>query len=222
MMAKTRLLFLSLLLLFGCNNYGLLDKLENPGGGSNLAGSPSSPPPTYRIFVTFGSFPGAMVWDPANNPPISIVRADLNCQTDSNKPGGTATWKAMLVDGGTRRACTSANCSTSGNGEHNDWVLKPNATYVRPDGTLIGSTNDKALLVFPLSNSIGIGSFLPWTGLNTDWTSDTSNNCGGWTIDDAGYGSVGEAGAATAAAIRYNLTPLGPCASGKPLYCVEQ
>jgi hypothetical protein len=217
MMAKTRLLFLLLLLLFGCNNYGMRDKLENPGGGSNLAGSPSSPPsgppPTYRIFMIFGGSDGN---------PGGILGADNICQNDFNKPGGTATWKAMLVDGNTRRACTSANCSSSGNEEHIDWVLKPNANYVRVTGELIGSTNDKALLVFPLSNSIRGSSASIWTGLNTDWTSDTSNNCGGWIINGTGYGSVGQADAVTAAAIRHNLTPLGPCASGRQLYCVEQ
>jgi hypothetical protein len=216
MMAKTRLLFLSLLLLFGCNNYGMLDKLENPGGGGNLAGSPSSPPPgpppTYRIFVTFGSYDGNRG---------GIAGADLNCQTDSNKPGGTATWKAMLVAGTTRRACTSANCSTNGNSEHNDWVLKPNATYVRPDGTLIGSTDANALLIFPLSNSIGTTDVQPWTGLNIDWTTDNLNNCNNWGITAFNvYGRIGQANLLLSDTI--DVSNIRACDSPRPLYCVEQ
>jgi hypothetical protein len=85
MMAKTLFPFLLLLLLFGCNNYGMLDKLENPGRGNNSGESPSGPPqgppPTYRIFVTAGNFQGDM-----GGTPMGITRADFNCQTDSANP----------------------------------------------------------------------------------------------------------------------------------------
>jgi hypothetical protein len=215
MMAKTLFPFLLLLLLFNCNNYGMLDKLENPGGGNNSgespSGPPSGPPPTYRMFVTFNTYDGNRG---------GIAGADLNCQSEGNGIATGRTWKAMLVAGTTRRACINANCSGSGILENHNWVFKPNATYVRPGGTLIGSTNDRALLTFPLSNSIGISTVTPWTGLNTDWTTDGLNNCSNWANNEtATAGKVGRADLLTATAIG-GMT--GSCNSSKPLYCVEQ
>jgi hypothetical protein len=208
MVAKTLLPFLLLLWLFGCNNYGLRDQLENPGGGGNLAGSPTSPLPTYRIFVTTNTFQGN----------IGISGADLNCQSEGDGIAPGRTWKAMLVDGINRYACTSAYCS-GGISENFNWVLKPNATYVRPNGTLIGNTNDRALLTLPLSNSIGESVVQPWTGLNTDWTPDGANNCNGWANAGSYTGAYGQDINWDAGAIRFDS---GTCASSRQLYCVEQ
>jgi hypothetical protein len=204
-MAKTLLPFLLLLLLlFGCNNYGLRDQLENPGGTS------SAPPPVYRIFVTAGNPDGNLG---------GIIGADSQCQNDGANPDTSRTWKAMLVGGVVRRACSTANCS-GGISENIDWVLRPKANYVRPDGTLIGSTNDRALLTFPLSNSIGISGVQPWTGLNTDWTTDGTKNCSNWTTDFNEYGRVGQANLTVSEAI--DVSNIRACDDSGPLYCVEQ
>jgi hypothetical protein len=218
-MAKTLLPFLWLLLLFfGCNNYGMLDKLENPDGGSDSAGSPSGPPPgPYRIFVTSGNFAGNILF--AGN--TGLVGADTACQSEGNGIATGRTWKAMLVDGTTRRACSTLDCSSSGIEENFNWVFKPNATYVRPGGTLIGNTNDRALLVFDLNNSIGTSDVQPWTGLKEDWTTDGSNNCNNWTIAASNvYGRVGQANLKVIQAI--DLSTWQACNGGRPLYCVEQ
>jgi hypothetical protein len=211
MMAKTLFPFLLLLLLFGCNNYGMLDKLENPGRGNNSGESPSGPPPgPYRIFVTYGNFAGN----------IGVTGADTACQSDGLNPDTSRTWKAMLVAGTTRRACSTPNCSSSGIEENFNWVLKPNATYVRPDGTLIRNTNDRALLVFDLNNSIGTSGVQPWTGLNNDWTTH-STNCSNWTSNGTNvYGRIGQADLTTGEAI--DLQNDRACNSPGPLYCVEQ
>jgi hypothetical protein len=217
MMAKTQFPFLLLLLLFGCNNYGMLDKLENPGRGNNSGESPSGPPPTYRIFVTSGNFQGNISF--AGN--TGLAGADSACQSEGNDIATGRTWKAMLVAGTTRRACSTANCSGSGISENHNWVLKPNATYVRPDGTLIGSTNDKALLQFDLSNSIGESGAQPWTGLKDDWMTDGYNNCNNWGIVAFNvYGRVGQANLDVIEAI--DLSTWQACNGGRPLYCVEQ
>jgi hypothetical protein len=127
----------------------------------------------------------------------------------------------MLVDGIARRACSTLDCSSSGIEENFNWVFKPNATYVRPDGTLIGNTNAKALLVFPLSNSIGTSGAQPWTGLKDDWTTDGSNNCNKWTIAASNvYGRIGQANLDVIEAI--DVGAIRACENSRPLYCVEQ
>ncbi|PJZ81259.1 DUF1554 domain-containing protein [Leptospira meyeri] len=48
-----------------------------------------------------------------------------HCTSSSYKPSGGGTYKAMASDGTTRRACSTANCS-SGTSEQINWVLKTN------------------------------------------------------------------------------------------------
>lgn len=116
------------------------------------------------------------------HPITSVANADNACMTDANYPG-TGVYKALLVDNGTSRtACTSANCATGGNTEHKNWVLIPNATYVRPDGTTeIFKANANGIFVFgnftnPITTVMNRDY---WTGINSDWT--TGVTCSNWT-----------------------------------------
>lgn len=90
----------------------------------------------------------------------------------------------MVSDGTSRRACTSANCTTGGTSEHIDWVLKPNQQYKRKDGTtVIGTTNANGLFPIPLTNSmepnlLNANNYVI-TGINADWIN--SNDCDNWT-----------------------------------------
>jgi hypothetical protein len=70
-----------------------------------------------------------------------------------------------------------------------------------------------------LSNSIGESVVQPWTGLNTDWTTDGTNNCNGWTNAGSYTGAYGQDINSDAGAIRFDSSM---CASARPLYCVEQ
>ena len=54
---------------------------------------------------------------------------------------GNGFWKALISASGQRIACTTSNCSGSGQAEHLDWVLKANTTYYRADKTVIGTTD---------------------------------------------------------------------------------
>ena len=63
-----------------------------------------------------------------------VSGADAKCMADANKPSDGKTYKAMLTDGSTRIACTSANCTTSGNAEHLGWVLHPALLTADPMG----------------------------------------------------------------------------------------
>jgi len=113
-----------------------------------------------------------------------IAGLDANCSSDSQKPSGGGTYKAMVSDGTNRRACTTANCS-GGTSEHIGWVLKPSKQYRRADGTtVIGTTTASGVFSFPLSNAIQTtvtGTNSTATGLNADWTS--GNDCSDWSAN---------------------------------------
>jgi hypothetical protein len=151
-----------------------------------------------------------------------VAGADSSCQSDSNKPGGDGTYKAMLA-AATRIACTTANCS-GGPSEHTDWVLAASTTYVRgSDGTEIGQTNANGIFTFPLSASINpalTGSVL--TGLNTNWTK-RNETCLNWTSNSGGlWGASGYANVTTSDTI-YDGSGGADCSFGSyRFFCVQQ
>lgn len=193
----------ALLALANCNNYGLLDKLENPGGGDE--------PRRPRIFVTNMGYTGDLG---------GITGADNKCLSDSANPMGVGngSWKALLAGGG-RQACTTSNC-TGGTSEHIDWVLKADTDYLRPDGSLIARTNAAGIFTFPLNQAISSDSsaIYAWTGLYGDWLA--ANNCADWTSSIAlGTGVRGLINQNGVLAIN---SAISPCNTASRLYCVEQ
>lgn len=115
-----------------------------------------------------------------------IAGADATCGTDANHPGG-GTFKALLVNGTSRVACTTSNCSLGCEGT--DWVLLPNTQYIRPDATVILTTNAAAIFVFGTLTNYISASAGAWTGLTTTWQTDM-DHCSGWTTT-VGNGRLG-------------------------------
>ncbi|TGL88763.1 DUF1554 domain-containing protein [Leptospira congkakensis] len=148
--------------------------------------------------------------------PGSAANFDAYCSTDSNYPG-TGTYKAMVVDGVTRRASVSANV---GDGQI-DWIFAPNRTYYQTAGT-IGTTSSGGLFISTLTNTFSVNSKY-WTGLNSNWTTNASNTCNLWTSNLGTYNGVMGQGNSTAIAdITAGWTP-DPCNfSNQQLICVEQ
>lgn len=163
-----------------------------------------------RIFVTTSAFYNGNLGGASG--------ADTKCMTDASKPN-SSTYKAMIADGSTRRACTTANCS-GGISENLGWVLLPNQVYVRSDGvTTIATTNSAAIFTFPLTNAIQASGTNIWTGLAVDFTNNGPGTCTGWTTT-AGNGSSGTSGATNNTSI--NAVASQPCGGSISLYCVEQ
>jgi len=183
--------------------------------------------PNKRIQVTVSTFDGAMKRSDltVGTGATGIAKADNWCQTEFG-----ATYKSMIVDGTNRRACTAANCVTGGITENINWVLRPNVTYTRSDGTTPLFTADwNGVWDFAAIPPAWGGSFfnplttvrsIAWTGLWNDWRVDISNwHCTSWTgvgTGEAGWSDVqidtflnGDGGAACTG-IFYSL------------YCVEQ
>ena len=158
-------------------------------GGCTPSGD-STNTPKYKTFITAAKFNGDI--QSAGGQATAIESADSLCMADANKPTDSSTYKAMLVDGTNRLACTTSLCS-GGVSEHIDWVLQPNAAYYRSDGTtLILKTNADGVFDFgasdtlSLSNSFDTVASTYWTGLMGDWTSNPNDRCLGWTLPDYG------------------------------------
>jgi len=189
----------------------LIDTLGNPGLGY-AAVTLVDRVPTYLVFEGSGTNDGSFGGPSA---------ADQLCQAAASQRAlsSALTFKAMVVDGVNRIACSSANCGTSGAAEGVDWVLQPAAQYVRPDGTPVAATDTNGLLTFPLTNSIGASAGSVWTGLSSDWTT-SANNCSGWTTNNSGVsGAQGSAGASDSTAI--SASP-ATCDTSVSFYCVQQ
>jgi len=154
------------------------------GCSSSTESSPDVSTPQYKTFVTKAEFTGNIATD--GEPTTDIANADALCMNDDYKPAGSSTYKAMLVDGTRRVACTTTNCSEGGTSENVDWVFKPNTTYTQSDGTTPIFTTD-AHGVFDLeanllTNSFDTSASTYFTGLMGDWTSSGhGQTCGGLT-----------------------------------------
>ncbi|MCS6971555.1 MAG: DUF1554 domain-containing protein [Leptospiraceae bacterium] len=209
-----------------CNSYNLLDTLEKPGAarggaggdggsGGDGGGAPTSCGSTCRIFVSQTAVPGNF-GGPA--------QADTICMNDANRPPGNRIWKAMLVDGTTRKACNSPTCG--GNpAEHLNWVLRPYTQYVRVDGLPIQATVSAGIFNFvgDLTNPISADYLEVWTGLQNDWVSASSGaTCQNWS-SSSGFelGSYGKANQTSNEAIRA-IGALKECNLNLRFYCVEQ
>jgi len=182
--------------------------LVRDGAGNESLYTPVSVSVPFRMFHI-----AAMVTGAFGGP----SGGDTLCANDSSKPA-TGTFKAMVVDGSTRVACTSANCTSGGVSENVDWVLNPGSDYARVDGTPIGTTNSSAVFTFPLSNSVYGSSGAYWAGFNADWTT-SANTCGGWTTLSAVTGTRGNRGATDSTAISNGASVCGPTLG---IICVEQ
>lgn len=185
----------------------------------------------YKIFITASTYNGNLG---------GISGADAKCQADSNKPA-TGTFKAMLVDGVSRTACTTDNCS-GGVGENVDWVFQSGRIYIRasdsasllspnPAGILPVTTNNFSTNPFTLNHSFDSGSLKEyWTGfaISNYWqeaTQFTENTCNDWTTGAvtataSNGGRVGASNSTTYSSIRSGSGR--SCDTSNYLLCVEQ
>lgn len=154
-----------------------------------------------------------------------ISGADAICASDANKPSGGSTYKAMVVDGSTRVACTSNNCATSGTSEHVNWVLLPSTRYVRAsDSQDIGTTTSNGVFT-SLTGSYAAtggnsGANRLWTGFDGNWVADNTRDCSNWSVSDTTQGRHARRDVTTSQAIAYSWQNCSD--TDNALVCVEQ
>lgn len=181
------------------------------GSGANATGTAATRP--KQIFLTANSTEGAMA---------GVDGADTRCLNDPNHPG-SGLYLALLADGaGFRRACSTADCAGAGAGEHINWVLAANTTYVRSGSDVVIGTTD-ANGIFPFSSASLDNSFGSaagdsyWTGMDATWVHQ--NSCSNWAVN-SGSGDRGNGGATDGRSI--SDAPASVCNTNIALLCVEQ
>lgn len=171
-----------------------------------------------RIFKTSTQYTGDLKTN--GNAATGVAGADSLCMSNSSYPGN-GTYKALIVDGANRVACTTANCG-GGTSEHVDWVLSANTTYMRSDDTTtIGTTTSAGIFSFNLTNAFSDTANGHWTGLNANWTT-SGGDCGiePWASSSSSFsGTIGSATSVDSDAIS---TSDDQCNFNDNLICVEQ
>ncbi len=218
---------------FGAQRFnGDIDEIRIYNRVLSLAEIRTLASPTKRMFLTSTLTNGNMG---------DTSGADSICNTDSSRPDTEKVYKAFIVEGTNRRACTTANCS-GGAAENVDWVMRPNTTYYQPYNSSSVLTNPNSypilttngagilptaatLLLNPLNTYIGASGTNTYNGFRSadDWM--TGFNCTGWTstalFGESGFwggssSSIGDVnGLLNNGAISCN-------APSRPIICVEQ
>ncbi len=156
-----------------------------------------------------------------------IDGADNLCNADRVNIAGieqTRPYKALVVDGINRQACSSANCSSGTSGQI-DWVFYPDTDYLRTDGTTPILSTDPTNGIHDFATSIGAidGANTYWTGLAADWTTEPANNCNSWQNGTNAFNGVyGDGNATTDLAISDGFGGWACDTGNQYLVCVEQ
>lgn len=146
-----------------------------------------------------------------------ITGADQKC-SDNRPLGSTSAFKAMIVLGSTRRACSTEYCS-GGVSENQDWVLAANTTYCTSDfESKVFETNSAGIIDGFPSQLVSVET-RAYTGLGDNWIA-FGPNCTSWTSNSAGQqGRTGNAQSVDSSF--YSLGSI-TCDNNASLYCVEQ
>jgi Protein of unknown function (DUF1554) len=179
------------------------------------------------IFVTESSYTGNL--ESGNYGVVEsngIAGADALCQiastTESGAPSGT--YKAMIVDGINRVACTSANCSSAtGTSENVNWVLSPNTSYTNIHQSILFTTESTGIYTFgSLQDFLSISGADAWTGLSTNWQT-AATTCNLWSIGTAvSAGIIGKSLFTTSGLLHYSNISCSGTSMTTGLYCVQQ
>lgn len=199
----------SFLLVLGCTF--IISCGQSGGLAPELVGAGCAPSANRIIFLTASTYTGAQV--------AGVAGADAKCNSDANRPACAGTFKAMIVDEvPNRRACTG--CSGAG-GEGIDWVMLPNTTYSRVDGTVILTTDGDGVVQGSITNSIAGLNVRAWTGVENSWPTRTGGTCSNWT-STTGTVRAGKADEIGLPQWFSHPTPQINCSDAAHLYCVEQ
>lgn len=218
-------LFFVLHAVMACSNYGLKDKLENPGGGTGTADR-------LYIFVSSISTNGdttGLVNGGCGSIGVGINRADCSCTELARSAGllrsSTSKFVAWLSDNNNNdMTCringgTGANCSNTGGPS---WYNTFNELIATGYADLFDSALNAAIKY--TENRTPSAFATVWSGTDANGLRTgagvAANNCSGWTTT-AGTGTTGSIGAVDA--FWSNNAGIPTCnAAPLPVYCIAQ
>lgn len=219
------LLFFLVSLTTQCNNYGLLDKLQNPDSTSSSAAKETYTS-NYYVFVSSWTTLGAMNGSPYNSECSSSVgdgKADCACTRAAASRGlrrnSTHVFRAWLSTAG-----TNAKCRIQGlpNGTCDPGILVPwyntngQAVVTSYAGFAAGTLTTGVPVRF---DEFGMdqGVTQVWTGTSATGTY-SGTNCADW-IDQSNTPS-GTYGDRTATAAAWTTSTSFTCDNNARIYCV--
>lgn len=155
-----------------------------------------------------------------NGDGFGIAEADSFCMADTNRPN-TSTYKALLVNPVAALFRRGSQTANAGDGQI-DWVLTPNTSYYRRDGTTaLFTTNPNSIFVFgTMTNSFEASAGNYWSSLRNDWRTGPVQSCASWS-ESTGNARVGDALATDGSALRLTGPPTA-CSAASQLICIEQ
>lgn len=218
--------FLSLIL--ACNHYGLVEKLENPGGKTGTVGSGGQFTSLNYIFVSSWSTPGDMGSQPfaACSGFSGVARADCACTEAARLnhllKSPTHQFRAWLSTGSNDARCRvlgqANSCSTS---IHQPWFNTMGQQLVLNYSHLFNAASTTLGAAIRYSeDGADIGHDLVWTG-TSDLGVNDPNCCSDWTSDTSGYtGRVGDRTKTTNEWTANGSPTTQSCNSSLRIYCV--
>ncbi len=148
-----------------------------------------------------------------------VSGADSLC--NANKPLGfmDSTFKALLVDNSTRRACTTPNCG-GGESEHIGWVFTKDSDYCTSDYEKRVGTTDSAGLITPdEAGALGTTGTNYYLGVGDNWIA-MPNRCSNWASSSGS--AMGRRGNFNATDHAFHSYGEMTCSTAANIVCVEQ
>ncbi len=211
------LFFIAAIASARCNNFNLLDKLENPGGGPDSK--------SHYLFVssvkTTGNLVNFMTGSCAGN--TGPVVADCTCQVLAKTAGlsGSESYVAWLSTATADALCRLQNSNTLACTANSGttWYNRRNQLVASGLAELV-SGNLRAAIQFTENGDVTDATQV-FTGTNANG-SFTANTCSNW-LSGAGSGEVGSP-SATGLDWSQMANPNSPliCTSLAPVYCIRK
>jgi hypothetical protein len=212
-----------------CNNYGLLDKLQDPTGGSSTELFTNN----YYIFVsswtTAGDMSGITFSECAGK--MGMDRADCGCSIAARNKGlrksSSSVFRAWLSVDANPGPAQNASCRVQGLSTCTTNL--PGPWYNTQGQIVVNSFNEFTMAT--LSNAIRYDESGSDSGVNLVWTNTTSSgvangttHCVNWT-DGTNGGVTGAIGDRTQAGTLWTQssptpTPNQACNTTQRIYCV--
>ncbi|MBV6493381.1 MAG: hypothetical protein LDLANPLL_01397 [Turneriella sp.] len=191
-----------------CNNYGLVDSLENPGAIRDI------PPPVKRIFVSTTPSNGNMSNFTCNGG--GIQNANCLCQQTAEQQGFGGTYIAFLSDDVADMSCrlfsitTSTACSLMSDAV---WYNTKNEIVASGTSQLFSTAHTSA--IYDKSGNAPSGSV--WTGTTAGGALATSH-CNRWTSNSSGV--QGQTGIPSDTTGSWTQGGAAGCNTNQNFYCI--